>query len=577
MSRTRLRTRGRVAGGASSDSGGGSAPANSVAPAITGTAEQGSTLTSSTGTWSGSPTYAYQWKRDGASISGATSSTYLLDNADVNTVTTCTVTGTNGSGSASATSAATATIALLTLPTTPVFRISAAASTQTSSGSPSRIDTINDLIGSAHGIVTPDAAGATGPKVMTDSDGRKFLRFEASQGLKFANGLSYNVQNMTVFMVGKVHRGASGNPIFCINVASSVAHFSTRLNAADSPVSAMSMRNFGKSPTVAYPYAMVGSQLQVLGGVSRSTANGAIRNYVNENVALCTQGTSSPSSGNTALGYYIAAPQALGSLGEFDLYEIVAYNSTITTAQADAIAAALVTAYAIESVKHQIIIEGDSISYGWPAAINGSGNCITTRIPPLMNYKKAKVVSFATSGAFIATVSARVPTLHAVSLFPNTSGGRNIVMLQIGSADAAQGGTTKAQVYSDLVALITSILAQNTGSISVEVVSVINIGYANVAVYPKLEDAGDGLHAKMRDTATFLTDCLANTGQAYEGKLTVLDLPAYAGPGTALFADHTAAGNTTYYHTDGVHPNELGTQWEAQAYADHINNVVGLT
>jgi hypothetical protein len=40
------------------------APSNQTAPAITGTAQEGQTLTCSTGTWTNSPTgYAYQWKR----------------------------------------------------------------------------------------------------------------------------------------------------------------------------------------------------------------------------------------------------------------------------------------------------------------------------------------------------------------------------------------------------------------------------------------------------------------------------------------------------------------------------------
>lgn len=81
----------------------GSAPTNSVAPAVTGTAQDGQTLTCSQGTWTNSPTgYAYQWKRAGTNISGATSSTYLLVTADVGQAVKCTVTATNAIGSASA-------------------------------------------------------------------------------------------------------------------------------------------------------------------------------------------------------------------------------------------------------------------------------------------------------------------------------------------------------------------------------------------------------------------------------------------------------------------------------------------
>jgi hypothetical protein len=87
-------------------------PVNTVAPAITGTATEGQTLTRTTGTWTGyAPiTYATQWRRGGVAISGATGATYVLVSADVGSTITCTVTATNTAGSASATSAATATV-----------------------------------------------------------------------------------------------------------------------------------------------------------------------------------------------------------------------------------------------------------------------------------------------------------------------------------------------------------------------------------------------------------------------------------------------------------------------------------
>lgn len=81
--------------------GASTAPANLVAPAISGNTSVGETLTCSTGTWSGSPvSFAYQWVRAGVNISGATSSTYLLVTADIGDV-TCRVTATNANGSTS--------------------------------------------------------------------------------------------------------------------------------------------------------------------------------------------------------------------------------------------------------------------------------------------------------------------------------------------------------------------------------------------------------------------------------------------------------------------------------------------
>ena len=62
------------------------APTNSSPPTISGTTEEGKTLTAARGSWSGSDpiTYAYAWKRcdaDGgscATISGTNASTYVL-------------------------------------------------------------------------------------------------------------------------------------------------------------------------------------------------------------------------------------------------------------------------------------------------------------------------------------------------------------------------------------------------------------------------------------------------------------------------------------------------------------------
>jgi hypothetical protein len=71
----------------------------------------GSTLTCSTGTWTGEPTitYAYQWQfaRTGTAISGATSSTYVINVEDKNRTLNCKVTATNISANVSATSSAT--------------------------------------------------------------------------------------------------------------------------------------------------------------------------------------------------------------------------------------------------------------------------------------------------------------------------------------------------------------------------------------------------------------------------------------------------------------------------------------
>lgn len=86
-------------------------PANTVAPAVTGTPAKTDTLTTTNGTWTNTPTgYTYQWQRDVAgngvysNIGAATSSTYVLASADVGCNVRCVVTATNSGGSVSANS-----------------------------------------------------------------------------------------------------------------------------------------------------------------------------------------------------------------------------------------------------------------------------------------------------------------------------------------------------------------------------------------------------------------------------------------------------------------------------------------
>lgn len=94
------------------------APANTTLPAISGTTIQGETLSSTKGSWSGSPSgYAYQWQDCntlGASctnIQGATTSSHSLSSGDVGNTIRVIVTATNEGGTTSASSAQSAVIA----------------------------------------------------------------------------------------------------------------------------------------------------------------------------------------------------------------------------------------------------------------------------------------------------------------------------------------------------------------------------------------------------------------------------------------------------------------------------------
>jgi hypothetical protein len=93
------------------------APSNTSPPTISGTAQEGQSLTADRGSWSGTEPigYAYQWRRcDGGGqctdIAGATGASYTLVSADVGSSLVVRVTASNSGGTTSATSAPTAVV-----------------------------------------------------------------------------------------------------------------------------------------------------------------------------------------------------------------------------------------------------------------------------------------------------------------------------------------------------------------------------------------------------------------------------------------------------------------------------------
>jgi len=79
-------------------------PTASANPVITGTPEVGNALSCSNGTWTNSPTFTYEWLRNGTPIGGATANTYTLVAEDEGKAIQCRVTAANTYATAQAVS-----------------------------------------------------------------------------------------------------------------------------------------------------------------------------------------------------------------------------------------------------------------------------------------------------------------------------------------------------------------------------------------------------------------------------------------------------------------------------------------
>ena len=201
------------------------APSNTSLPSISGSARDGSILTASNGSWSGSPTsFAYQWLRcDSAGgncspIGGANSRMYTLQTADVGSRIRVQVTATNKDGSGQATSRP-----------TDVVKATGSAPKNTSppsiSGNPQEGSTLTVNPGGWSGTPTPhfayqwqrcigtgggcaDIAGATATTyVATSADVAHTLRVNVTASN--SNGSSVATSAETALIAPKSAQGAA--------------------------------------------------------------------------------------------------------------------------------------------------------------------------------------------------------------------------------------------------------------------------------------------------------------------------------------------------------------------------------
>jgi lysophospholipase L1-like esterase len=213
----------------------------------------------------------------------------------------------------------------------------------------------------------------------------------------------------------------------------------------------------------------------------------------------------------------------------------------------------MVTNYAIPAITQQLLIEGDSISDGTSTALPTSpawsGNVAVWLTEPGAELVApgTRVLNNAVSGSQATTVSNSVTTRrdaansHASWLIPGGPS-RNKLIVQIGRNDireAANAQKNSAALYADVVSIwnATTVGYLQRGWSGVQVANIAaTTGAVTTNVSPPgentLQKRIEGFRALIADEANktpqpqFLTDTLTNSGQAFDGLLTVLH--AYA-------------------------------------------------
>ena len=235
-------------------------PANSAVPTISGTTTFGETLTSTTGTWSNSPTYSYQWSRAATSggsysnISGATSSTYTLVAADVGQYLKVTVTASNASGSASAISVATAQISKAT----PTF---------------SSWANVTKTFGDANYTVTaPTVTGSLAGSFGYSSSNTGVISISSSTFTVAGGGSTTITANFTPTDTANYNSASTTNTV-TVNKASQSAITITTTTATYG--SNLTLASTGGSTGGSYSYTKVSGNCTLSGAVLTPTATGS--------------------------------------------------------------------------------------------------------------------------------------------------------------------------------------------------------------------------------------------------------------------------------------------------------------
>lgn len=436
-------------------------------------------------------------------------------------------------------------------------------------------------------------ASGTAPLLDQDGLGRKFLNYQSCRYGAVESGLTgQSSQAMAVFMVVRVHRLNTYNLYYpryqSDGTTANASNLGAMRLAAPTgstvvfPATGGNATNAGVATATGDQNKMlVGSNIAVIGMVSRTTGNGGVNHYYNEAVvATAAQVTARTGmiggviGGTPAAASAITPMQAPGSVATtvgLDVYEAIVINGTVTDGQAlDIIAAFRANWTDIATYDKQVALEGDSITDGIVvrfATDRASGVESDQRIGMVMTEPGAllvpattKVITLAVSGALVSSlVTRRDGTISPYAMKLTGGSGNNVVIPMIGRNDYG-AAITPADHFTNLKNLL------HTGT---------STGY--------LERGWDVVvPTPIAGSSSYMTDFLDDvrnriTGSGYDGivadmtalsagyatRVSVLRCDLIEVGGATIFQDSTDAASLTNYQqlssnpavTDNTHPN----------------------
>lgn len=389
-----------------------------------------------------------------------------------------------------------------------------------------------------------DASSLGGPKAEVDGDGLPYWNFEGNSYLNIANGFVASQQAVSFIVVMRHAKAGSGHAV--VSLGNATAGTAVTTGAAAVGMNANSVGPYLKGSTISATtaasgreYMLVGSQKQVVGVFSRSTGQRLFIN--NKFVDVAATSTSATNVVGGEVGRYAFSPGAVtdvnynsGAWLQGHIYELIIIIGTVSNAQAVAAMAAVTANHAIAEVEHSVIYDGDSIDMGTTAPPNYSPTMLLTNPGHAMAVNdNVRVLNVANSGDKIAELTTRRDATNSVYSLGKISGGKNIVVLEIGRNNWPT--LTGAQTYALLTPLIHT---TTTGYIERGWEVLYQVNQASSALQTKCND----YRTLIRDIATFRSDCAATSSQ-----LNLVEVPLITISGQTIFDTATDSESLVYY------------------------------